>query len=467
MRTSAHSGGRESATEMSVLSRFRVVSVDDRAVAYANSGVIAGVSNALAAVIRSRLSKDDSREQELTLAINELERLSTVRNAARSRCMDSRSLVVLVTQRCNLSCFYCYGTNGEYGSSVPAPSTESVLSAIDRLSAGARSGTVCRVTFFGGEPLLNLGLIKAACQHCVEIGNRTGVKWRFSVTTNGTISSNDAIRTLKQFRFGVLISFDGVSHESSRRFRSGRSSAARVESTMTAFADAGVAFDVRATVLPEIVRANRLLELLESCDATPCRRVLVAPVDVSRREDRGELAFSDRDFRLLIESYRQIGQRNLGNVMNRGQFAIKFDPYVDFVTAALQGRSGRRECGAFGAMRARAADGQTYPCHRFVGRSGYEIGTDEAVDLAKVAALEKEVDSATIKCDTCAAWATCGSRCFNSLADRNGLFNVPNELECEAQRQHADNAVEMFVRVRTAGTRTIQNYVAAASRLCR
>jgi len=129
--------------------------------------------------------------------------------------MRLRLLSLTVTDDCNFRCRYCYKPRR------PARMSEATaLRAIDRFLPGlARDGFVA---FYGGEPLLEMGLIRETVAAAREAGRRTGVRPRFAVTTNGSLVDDDALAFLDREGFAVTLSYDGAGQESQRRPGSGR-----------------------------------------------------------------------------------------------------------------------------------------------------------------------------------------------------------------------------------------------------
>lgn len=96
-------------------------------------------------------------------------------------------LVLMVAQDCNLKCDYCYGDGGTYGRERTLMDSKTAFNAIQCASA---LGDIGRVTFFGGEPLLNFKVIKEVVE------NTEGVL--FGIVTNGTIMTDEMLACIKE-----------------------------------------------------------------------------------------------------------------------------------------------------------------------------------------------------------------------------------------------------------------------------
>lgn len=135
-------------------------------------------------------------------------------------------LTLQVTQRCNLRCEYCI-YSGNYDTRTHSEldmGFDTAKKAIDLYLNASNELDELTVAFYGGEPLLNIELIR----QCVNyIHERTrGRKVVFSVTTNGTLLNEKIVSFLEEHKFNVMISLDGSQkeHDTYRKFQNGRGS---------------------------------------------------------------------------------------------------------------------------------------------------------------------------------------------------------------------------------------------------
>ncbi len=117
-------------------------------------------------------------------------------------------LILNVTERCNFRCQYCSYDGRHEGR--PAHSSKEMAwsvakQAIDEFLPCAIETP--SITFYGGEPLLNLGLIKECVAYAHRaLGNR---QVRFGMTTNGALLTEDVADYLAAEDFSVTVSLDG------------------------------------------------------------------------------------------------------------------------------------------------------------------------------------------------------------------------------------------------------------------
>ncbi len=133
-------------------------------------------------------------------------------------------LILNVTERCNLRCTYCV-----YGGSYPGMRKHGTRDmSFDTAKLALRTflsncDEECAISFYGGEPLLNIDLIKFVV---AEAESGHDGRFFFSMTTNGTLLDPESIDFLRDKNFFLLISLDGPQevHDSHRVYSDGRGS---------------------------------------------------------------------------------------------------------------------------------------------------------------------------------------------------------------------------------------------------
>lgn len=113
------------------------------------------------------------------------------------------NITLWVATGCNLSCKYCYETN-----KVEALMTEETVEntfIFVKEEMARQNDTHLSIQFHGGEPLLNMKIIKYVTARAKQIFHSLS----FSITTNGTLLDEDIVRFLVDNLFDVSISIDG------------------------------------------------------------------------------------------------------------------------------------------------------------------------------------------------------------------------------------------------------------------
>jgi sulfatase maturation enzyme AslB (radical SAM superfamily) len=137
-----------------------------------------------------------------------------------------RLLTLELTHQCNLACVYC--AFGEYydqkrNSDVESMSFDTAKQAVAHFLS--HKPKEAGIGFYGGEPLLEFDLIKKIVLYAESFAQVNDMDIRFSMTTNGTLLTDERIHFLVQHNFSVMVSLDGdkESHDRYRVFKNNTS----------------------------------------------------------------------------------------------------------------------------------------------------------------------------------------------------------------------------------------------------
>ena len=124
--------------------------------------------------------------------------------------MELYSLALFMTDDCNFNCHYCYQKKGN-----TYVDKGTMKKAIDFFYPFLKNK--CYFNFYGGEPLLAFDQIKFALDYIQSINKKKMKNIIFSMTTNGSLISDDVLSTLNLHKFSLLLSFDGIGQDVSRK----------------------------------------------------------------------------------------------------------------------------------------------------------------------------------------------------------------------------------------------------------
>ena len=331
-----------------------------------------------------------------------------------------RSLSLAVAQTCNLGCAYCYARGGDFGGPAKAMPLETALPAVDFLLAGTAPGDRVNLAFLGGEPLAARAVLHACTRHAAERAAARGVTIGFSVTSNGTLISEDDAALFEAFGFAVTISLDGTraAHDRLRPFKNGSGSFDRImERVVPLLARQGQAGN-RMQVSARITVTPRNLDLPGTLDAfvdagfhsvgfspmlaAPDPAEEMGPADLEVMLD-GMIACADR-----FEEQASAGRRY---------------PFSNLVTALKEIHRGTHRpypCGAGAGYLGVSADGDLGACHRFVGDAAGAMGSLSAGierDGRNRWLAERHVHRQQ-PCAGCWARYLCGGGCHHEVIHR-------------------------------------------------
>ncbi|MCL6450599.1 MAG: radical SAM protein [Acetobacteraceae bacterium] len=127
---------------------------------------------------------------------------------------DRLDLVVAPTLDCNLACVYCYEQARRPGV-MPAAVIQAVK---DLVSRRLRAASSLRVTWYGGEPLLALGVIEELAGWLLAQARARGADYESRVITNGLLLSPRVARGLQALGVNLIqVSLDGPQELHDRR----------------------------------------------------------------------------------------------------------------------------------------------------------------------------------------------------------------------------------------------------------
>lgn len=138
--------------------------------------------------------------------INEINDIETFLDAKGDYKKLNFELYLMISQKCNMKCKYCYGSHGTYGDEGMMDFS-TAKKAIEVFYENFR---ISGVSFFGGEPLLNFHLMRQVCEFISDYCNKKDIKMPiFATVTNGTIYSDEIKKLLNQFKISLTVSIDG------------------------------------------------------------------------------------------------------------------------------------------------------------------------------------------------------------------------------------------------------------------
>lgn len=117
--------------------------------------------------------------------------------------------VVNLTDGCNLRCPYCFTEHNTRQIDLGTMKTV-VNFLIGEINRFEDFNGQPSIAFFGGEPMLRYDdIIKPFIEWCEETGVIDKYKMNFSMTTNGTLFTEERLKWLREHNVNILLSIDG------------------------------------------------------------------------------------------------------------------------------------------------------------------------------------------------------------------------------------------------------------------
>ncbi len=345
---------------------------------------------------------------------------------ATDRDFSPTAAALLMTNRCNLRCIYCYANGGEEDGLDMTLS--SAIKAIDVVSNNAikKNRNFFHLTFHGGgEPTLNWEVLVAATSYAKQ----KSIPVRTYLVSNG-IWSQTQFEWISRQIDEITISMDGnqPTQDYQRPFSNGTGSFQHVIKTITDLDKISFPYHIRVTVTPE--RFSHLKEdITFLCKETRCKSIQIEPA-FNRRRGIHQESTTDENERFadaFLEAW-DVAQASTTNLYYSGA-----RPWL--VTDVF--------CEApFGQSLTVNAKGEVVGCYEMTGREikneetsvfGYENDLGFLVDEDKRVRLMEQIEHRKDRCDKCFCRSHCAGDCYTrGFPVKNGKWPYSR---CEINRK--------------------------------
>jgi len=363
-----------------------------------------------------------------------------------------KSMTLALTEQCNLRCQYCgympkYLDDNHLLKEIPK---DVAFKAIDILMKNSHESELCHLSFYGGEPLLRLNLIK----ECIEyISNKYPFrKPTYNITTNAVLLDDKVADFLIENDIKINISFDGPNNYQNK-YRvdgKGKGSYEKVFQNVQALYRKDPKF-FRENVTYNVVMfngaSNDLFESIDNLWKSDVNMIDLFPTEyfMNSRDKSDEVNKSeiidvktyDFAYKNMLKGmkkyYNSFSGSACSNTIFPGGFCI---PGVrkDFVTT----------------------DGKIIVCEKVdESQEIFEIGdVYSGIDINKIERLVDETLKSLEKCKYC--WAAKFCRiCFKDI------LNINNDF-CEKSRKDVESELGYYLD-QVSNDRNLVNYVANIS----
>ncbi len=357
-----------------------------------------------------------------------------------------RNICLNITHKCNLACKYCYGDEGSFGSPNEDMTLEVAFKTVDWLidnvkKIGAKNG---ELVFFGGEPLLNFKIIEPVVIYAREKAKENNVHISFTMTTNGTLMTEEIAKTLVKLDVGVMVSVDGppdIQNEQ-RPYKNGGCSyddcingakifmntAKRRISARATFVNTDLAY-----ISNSLYKDGFRNVYLSSCSG---------PYGDSLRTGEG-VQNVIKGFTELYGKYAETLKKSYPKSL----------PYNNVFVKAIKSLSNGEiipwPCGAGRSYVGVSPSSSIYLCHRFVGNEEFYMGNVITGEIQKDL-YNQVIENAGArkgKCSKCWARFYCAGGCFqHNYAHTVNIFQNSAE-ECEMNRRMIELGIKFYHRL--------------------
>lgn len=382
--------------------------------------------------------------------------------AIQAKLMAERMILILcVTENCNFRCRYCvYGGGYEHHRrhSQRVMDWDIARNALDDFLRHSREAEPTSVSFYGGEPLLNLPLMRQ-CVAYVRQETCTRPNVGFCLTTNGSLLAGDAADFLASEKFAIVVSLDGPAHlhDRNRRLLDGSPTWELITANVRTFVEKHPEYGTNGKLSFHAVAAPPI-DLVELEEFFGTFDLLTDKMGITLgwvlAQNGGYLAALKPEER-SVQGYEVLYNRFLTNLKSgflnansqaasaKVQTALFQRTFVDFHKRGYGDAPLPELFCPFptcipGVRRLFVtAAGEYYTCERGPEGEKMRIGSArEGIDVAKICQLlQKFVNLAKDDCSHCWCLPTCRAGCLVMVAEDGHLNENAKRTICASHRR--------------------------------
>lgn len=357
-----------------------------------------------------------------------------------------KALCLHVAHDCNLRCQYCFADDGEYRGGRAIMPLRVGQKALDFLMQKSGKRKHLEVDFFGGEPLMNLDVVKELVAYGRKLEKQYDKQINFTITTNGLLIDDDFVDFCDREIYNVVLSLDGRKeiHDAVRKTVSGKGSFDAIldKAKKLAFArqNAGQSYYVRGTFTRQNLDfAKDVLFLADEGFEQISIEPVVLPSD-------DPLALQEEDLPVIHDEYAKLAKAYIERRKDADTWFNFFHFMLDFDEGpCLAKRMGG--CGAGSEYLAITPQGDIYPCHQFVGQEEFKMGNVLTEELNNISQESFRACNIVSKepCGNCWAKYYCSGGCAANAMNFNKDLYKPYELACEMQKSRVEQAISIHI----------------------
>ncbi len=322
-----------------------------------------------------------------------------------------KTLMLTVTESCNLCCVYCY----EHNKTANAMSFETAKRIIDEEFMADDGFEAIEVQFFGGEPFVEFELMKQVHDYVYSLETKKE-RICFAIT-NGTYVHGEIQKWLRKHKdtFCVGLSLDGTKkmHDMNRRKHNGEGS----------FEDIDIGFykecwpfqDIKMTVsrqtLPYLAEGIMYIQNLGFNGAGS----FAYGIDWDLEKD---LPILEKQLDILVDYYIKNPSVSVAKIISMPIQNIEYTLEEGF-----------KWCGAGTQMKCYDVNGNVFPCQFFMGLT---IG--ELSKINENVFQQKDVKLVDDKCASCPLYSICPT-CYGVNYAESGNLYERDDAHCEINKR--------------------------------
>lgn len=354
-----------------------------------------------------------------------------------------KALCLHVSHNCNLTCDYCFASQGKFQGERALMSFAVGKQALDFLIANSGTRTNLEVDFFGGEPLMNWPVIKQLVAYARSRETECRKHFRFTLTTNGMLIDDEVIDYANREMDNVVLSLDGRPeiHDRLRRASNGKGSYEVIVPKFQQFVQrrGNRKYYIRGTFTHYNTDfTNDIYHMLDlGFSELSLEPVVCPPSD--------PFALKEEDLPALYEQYELLAKEQIKRAQTGRPFT--FFHYMIDLTSGPCIYKRITGCGSGSEYLAVTPWGELFPCHQFVGEPAFSMGDvwQGVTNLSLQDAFRKCNVYTRNECRDCWAKLHCSGGCAANAYHTTGAIDGVYEYGCRLFRKRIECAIMIKV----------------------
>ncbi len=353
-----------------------------------------------------------------------------------------KALCLHICHDCNMRCAYCFASEGTYKGEREVMSFEVAKVAVDFLIKNSGSRKILEMDFFGGEPLMNLKVVKQTVEYAKAEGAKYGKTFLFTMTTNGVLLNEETSKWLNEEMENVVMSLDGRKevNDEIRKTVNGKGSFDVIIDNFKRFVAmrGDKSYYIRGTFTKKNLDFGRDVEFIAD---QGFKEISMEPVVTS---PDSPLYIAEEDLPAIREEYRRLSKVYIDRKM-KGEGFNFFHFVVDIEGGPCISKR-INACGAGNEYLSVTPKGDLYPCHQFSDNPKFYMGNVfEGKVNEEIRAIFKNSSLLTRDgCDDCFARYHCSGGCAANNYNFNGDINKPYKPTCEMMKSRLECALHIL-----------------------
>lgn len=376
------------------------------------------------------------------------------------------SMILQVTQNCNLRCEYCVYSGSYYNrvhtnKRMPWDLAKKGIDFLERYSADCER---VYLSFYGGEPLLEFDMIKK----CILYANERlrGKQIFYNLTTNGTLINEEIVSFFQEQDLHIMISLDGPEeiHDLHRKYIDGKGSyetlfqnLKMIKEKFPKYYNENISFN---TVLDPQNGYDHISDYIVKNEILNQEMFTSGIINTTNRKE--ELGFSEtflveknyEHFLMLMDEIGKIdieGRSPLSKMDSYEIDDIKYNRrFYDFTELPEKSHhAGPCIPGSFRLLL--SVDGDFYPCERVCEDTDFMIigDIDRGLDLPKIHKLLNIEEYNKDECHVC--WAY--NYCHTCVAETELTDGMPQQSieSCNRTRKRVEELFKDYCVLKKYG----------------